>query len=250
MKPYIGMISSDWNQCLAPCGPFDVFAYHHPDLRTELNRIFKEYTSNNMSLGQAADNIRNLVPSELTKDQMDEYLQDRFQTYGGVDDLIEWCDAHQILFMINTTGLAGYFQRVLALGLLPDFPVLAAHPLVSYDQSIHRPSLILNLYEITDKARHTAAAAQQFDIPPQKIVIMGDSGGDGPHFAWGARCGATLIGSMAKPSLMRYCADHSIKMTHQFGHTYATGETVDPHKEAAYAFTDLIPLVESTVMAR
>ena len=149
--------------------------------------------------------------------------------------------------MVNTTGLAGYFQRALALGLLPRFGGLAAHSLVRYDRSATDPDIILALEEITDKPRFTAAVAEQFHIPPEKIIIMGDSGGDGPHFQWGARNGATLIGSMVKPSLDRYCSERGIAITHRFGHAYAAGENVDPEKETAYSFTDLIEIVEQII---
>lgn len=247
MSSYTAMISSDWNQCLAPCGPFDAFAYHHPGLHEALDRIFRQYTSNAMSLGRAAGAIAKLLPAPLSPDQMDAYLLDRFATYTGVPEFIQWCSGHQILFMINTTGLAGYFQRALALGLLPAFGVLAAHPLVRYDHYATDPSVILELEEITDKPRHTAAMAKQFHIAPEKIIIMGDSGGDGPHFQWGARNGATLIGSMVKPSLERYCSGQGISMTHRWGHTYAAGETVEPEKELDYEFTDLIGIVEQVL---
>jgi phosphoglycolate phosphatase-like HAD superfamily hydrolase len=247
MKPYIGMISSDWNQCLAPCGPFDVFAYHHPGLQRQLDRIFQHYTSNAMTLGEAAGQIRMLLPSPLTQNQMDRYLLDQFKIYTGVEEFIAWCRDHHILFMINTTGMTGYFQRALALGLLPAFAVLSANPLVRYDQSATDPGLLLDLFEITDKARHTAAVAARFNIAPNNIIIVGDSGGDGPHFEWGAHNGATLIGSMTKSSLETYCAGHGIAMTYQFGHTYAMGEAVDLEKEMVHTFTDLIAIVQRTI---
>jgi hypothetical protein len=241
------MISSDWNQCLAPCGPFDALAYHHPGLRGQLDRIFRQYTSNAITLGQASGAIADLLTTPLTPDQMDAYLKAHFAVYTGVPELIRWCCAHGILFMINTTGLAGYFQRVLALEFLPAFGVLAAHTLVRYDRCATDPKIVLGLEEITDKPRHTAMVAKQFHIPPEKIIIMGDSGGDGPHFQWGARHGAVLIGSMVKPSLERYCSERGIAMAHRFGHQYAEGETIDPEKEAGYPFTDLIGIVQQVV---
>jgi hypothetical protein len=243
MQSYAAMISSDWNQCLAPCGPFDALAYHYPELRERLDGIFRQYTSNALTLGQATRTIAKLLPAPLTPKQMDAYLRDRFATYSGVRELIRWCNARRVLFMINTTGLAGYFQRTLALGLLPPFGVLAAHSMVRYDHCATDPDVILALEEIADKPRYTAAVAEQFHIAPSKIILMGDSGGDGPHFKWGARNGATLIGSMAKPSLDRYCADQGIAITHRFGHTYAAGENVDPDKESAYTFADLIEII-------
>ena len=163
--------------------------------------------------------------------------------YTGVPEFIRWCSDRQVLFMINTTGMAGYFQRALALKLLPAFGVLAAHFLVCYDRCATDPEFVFKLEEITDKPRHTAAVAKRFHIAPEKIIIMGDSGGDGPHFQWGAHIGATLIGSMVKPSLDRYCIEQGIAMTHRFGHAYADGETVAPEKESGYTFTDLTGIV-------
>jgi phosphoglycolate phosphatase-like HAD superfamily hydrolase len=244
MESYTAMISSDWNQCLAPCGPFDAIAYHYPELQTQLDRIFRQYTANTITLGQASEAIAKLLPAPLAPNQMDVYLQNRFATYTGVQEFIQWCSDRQILFMINTTGLAGYFQRALALGLLPAFGVLAAHSLVRYGSSPTDPRFMLELEEITDKPRHTAATARQFHIALEKIIIMGDSGGDGPHFQWGARNGATLIGSMVKPSLERYCTDQGVAITHRWGHVYTDGETIDPEKEMGYALTDLIGIVE------
>jgi hypothetical protein len=247
MGSYTAMISSDWNQCLAPCGPFDALAYHHPGLRDRLDHIFRQYTSNAITLGQATGAIAKELPSPLTPAQMDTYLRDRFEVYAGVREFIQWCEAHHVLFMINTTGLAGYFQRALALKFLPVFGVLAAHHLVRYAHSATDPDMVLELEEITDKPRHTAAVAGRFHIRPEKIIIMGDSGGDGPHFQWGARNGATLIGSMVKPSLERYCAERNITITHRIGHTYADGETVHLKKELAFEFTDLFRVVEEVI---
>jgi hypothetical protein len=244
---FAAMISSDWNQCLAPCGPFDALAYHQPGQRDLLERIFRQYTSNAMTLGRATTAIAKALPAPLTPSRMDAYLQDHFEVYTGVREFIRWCGARRVLFMINTTGLTGYFQRALALGLLPSFGVLAAHPLVRYDHVATDPEIILEVEEITDKPRHTAAVAGRFHIPPEKIIIMGDSGGDGPHFQWGARNGATLVGSMVKPSLERYCAERGIAMAHRHGHTYAEGETVDLKKELAYPFTDLVEVVEQVI---
>jgi hypothetical protein len=247
MRSYAALISSDWNQCLAPCGPFDALAYHHPELRRPLDRIFQQYTSNAMTLGEASGAIAKLLPAPLTPDRMDAYLQDRFAVYPGVREFIQWCQAHHALFMVNTTGLAGYFQRALALELLPGFGALAAHPLVRYDRSGTDPAILLALEEITDKPRHTQAVAERFQVAPKKIIILGDSGGDGPHFQWGARIGATLIACMVKPSLECYCTERGIAITHRFGHAYAVGEAVDPEKESAYPFTDLIKIVEQVL---
>lgn len=238
------MISSDWNQCLAPCGPFDVFTYHNPGLQPRLDRIFQQYTSGSMTLGQATERLQGLIPAPLTMDQMDEYLRESFETYTDVKELIGWCRDHRILFMVNTTGLTGYFQRAAALDLLPSFPVLSAHPLVRFDRSTSDPVLMLELKDIDDKARNTAAAALRYNIPPTRIIILGDSGGDGPHFEWGAHNGAALIGSMTKTSLSQYCSRRSIEFTFQIGHTYGAGEALNPKKEMAYEFTELIGFIE------
>ena len=78
-----------------------------------------------------------------------------------------------------------------------------------------------------------------------KIILMGDSGGDGPHFEWGAGIGAFLIGSMTKPSLQEYCQSKSILIDCRFGFTYAQGEKRDPEKELQIDFMGLTsPIAE------
>ena len=171
------MISSDWNQCLAPCGPFDPIAYNYPQLQPELEGIFKLYTGNHIRLGDAATRIASLLPEPLTQAQMDAYLDAVFRTYPGVSELIAWCAANRVLFMINTTGMIGYFQRVWAKRLLPGIPVLSAHPLVRFPSTEMAYRRLYTLAEIEDKGRHSAAAAQAFQIPTEKILVVGDSGG-------------------------------------------------------------------------
>ena len=63
---YGAIISSDWNECLAPCGPFDVFAFHYPHLDSEFRDVFKQYTGNVISLSDAVKAIRKLVPEPIT----------------------------------------------------------------------------------------------------------------------------------------------------------------------------------------
>ena len=41
---YNGMVSSDWNECLAPCGPFDPISFAYPELEAGLSVIFGKYT--------------------------------------------------------------------------------------------------------------------------------------------------------------------------------------------------------------
>jgi len=73
---------------------------------------------------------------------------------------------------------------------------------------------------------------------------MGDSGGDGPHFKWGAVNGAFLIANMAKPSLKRYCGQKNISIQTHFGPSYATGQTRDLDKEMQVDFMDLAPVID------
>jgi hypothetical protein len=141
--------------------------------------------------------------------------------------------------MINTTGMIGYFQRVFAKGLLPIVPVLSANPMVRYPDQESDPPAIHDLLEIRDKARNTAAVARRFNISADKIIVMGDSGGDGPHFEWGSETGAFLIGSMTKPSLDRYCLSRGIDIDLHFGLTYGKGAKRDPEKEMQSDFSEL-----------
>ena len=217
------MVSSDWNECLAPCGPFDHISINHPELESDLKTIFKHYTGNIISLGDAVRQIQKLLPAPITQKQMDAYLNKSFITYRGVAELIDWCLSNDILFMVNTTGMIGYFQRILAGGF--------------------------DLFEIKDKLKNTEAVARAFRIPFNKIILMGDSGGDGPHFKWGAQLNALLIGSMTKPSLKKYCARHNVKIGIEFGISYADGEDRDPQKEMLTNFMDLVPLIENFLSA-
>ena len=243
LRTYVGMVSSDWNQCLAPCGPFDAIAFRYPELESELADIFQQYTANRMTLTTATQHIRARIPAPLSATDMDAYLASRFEMYPGVTDLIAWCDRNQILFMINTTGPLGYFQRALAAGLLPEVPVLSAHPFIGFPSPGEGQPLLYELNEITDKALNSAKAAGYFGIPLPNIIVMGDSGGDGPHFEWAAGVGATTIGSMLKPSLAEYCRARAIEIQHCFGHAYAKGERVAPEKERRYNFLDLSKVI-------
>ena len=94
---------------MAPSGPFDPISFTYPDLEPKLSKIFTEYTGNKISLTQATQRISILIPTPITVDQMDAYLDADFATYRGVLISIEWCRDHDILFMINTTGPARLF---------------------------------------------------------------------------------------------------------------------------------------------
>jgi 2-hydroxy-3-keto-5-methylthiopentenyl-1-phosphate phosphatase len=247
-KAYKAIISSDWSECLAPCSPFDFISFNYPQLTTRLEAIFKQYTGNHISLGEAARQIRKMLPDPITENQMDAYLDHSFSTYPGVPELIEWCLSKDILFMINTTGMAGYFQRICAKGLLPGIPLLSAHPMVRYPRQNSDPYHIYSLFEIKDKAKNTEAAIKAHQIPPNKIIIMGDSGGDGPHFEWGAKVNAFLIGSMTKPSLENYCLTRKIKINFKFGISRAQSQNKDLKKEMQVNFMDLSSCIQAVLL--
>ncbi len=246
-QEYRGMLSSDWNECLAPCGPFDCMAFMYPELAPALETIFRQYTGRQMTLGEAAAHINALLPGPLTPDQMDVYLSRAFRTYTGVPELIEWCLSEDILFMINTTGMQGYFQRILAKGLLPPVPVIAAHPMIRYENKAINPVIMYDLLEIQDKGAYTEQAARRFHIPPDKIMVMGDSGGDGPHFEWGRQNGACLISSMAKPSLIAFCRQNGLSIDFHHGVTYGEGAPPDRDAEMAVDFLTLTGIMSAYI---
>ncbi|MBR9981702.1 MAG: hypothetical protein KFF50_11805 [Desulfatitalea sp.] len=240
---YTAMVTSDWSECLSPSGPFDVIGFHHPELRPAIDTIFRQYTGNAISLGTALQRVGELLPAPITVAQMDSYLDHAFATYPGVPELIADCLDRGILFMINTTGMIGYFQRVVAKGLLPPLPALSAHPMVRFEGQGPDPFEYHALREIADKATNSAAVAKRFGIPGAKIVVMGDSGGDGPHFEWGAGVGARLIGCMVKPSLTRYCHERTIDLHHHFGHIYQAGEARVLEQEMRFDYRELLEII-------
>jgi 2-hydroxy-3-keto-5-methylthiopentenyl-1-phosphate phosphatase len=247
-KTYKAMLSSDWSECLAPCSPFDCLSFNYPQLTSELETIFKQYTGNIISLGEAAHKIQTLLPATLTTEQMDAYLENSFSTYKGVPELIEWCLNKDILFMINTTGMIGYFQRIFAKSLLPRVPALSAHRMVRYPKQDSDPNMIFDLFEIKDKGTNTEAAVRHFNIPFNKIILMGDSGGDGPHFEWGTKADAFLIGSMTKSSLEKYCQKKNININVRFGISDTAGEKKDLKKEMQIDFMDLTSRIEDLIL--
>ncbi len=244
---YRALLSTDWNECLAPCGPFDGFAFCFPELGDALTALFRDYTGNRLSLGAAARQVAALIPAPLTVEQMDAYLAAAFATYTGVADLMEWCRCREVLFMVNTTGMTGYFQRALARGLLPPLPALSAHPLVKFPAAATDPPQWLPLAETGDKGRHTEQVAQRWGIDFRRVVVMGDSGGDGPHMAWGAARGACLVGSMTKPSLEAHCRSMGIALQHRFGVTYAEGMPIDRRREMEVDFMALTDLLQEVL---
>ena len=244
MRSYRAIFSTDWNECLAPCGPFDFITFNYPHMNDALTGIFRRYTGNQISLGQAVAQIDTMLPDSITRDQIDAYLDDSFAVYRGVPELIEWCAQHDVLFMINTTGMIGYFQRVFAKRLLPVVPVLSACSMIRFPSASSDPPDIYALMEIDDKSKNTTAVIQNTGIAPSQTILMGDSGGDGPHFRWGVHQKATLIASMTKPSLADYCTDKHITPDVTFGYTFKKGETKNPSKEMAFNFLDLVDVIE------
>ena len=241
------MVSSDWNGCLAPCGPFDFISFAYPRLKSDLNAVSQQYTGNLISLGEAAGKIQELVPKPITPDQIDAYLDASFITYTGVPELIEWCSGNDILFMINTTGMIGYFQRIFAKTLLPPVPVISAHPMISYPRKTGSSFGVYELLETRDKGKNTNEIARSQAIPAAKIILLGDSGGDGPHFEWGLANGAFLIGSMTKPSLDNYCRAKNIEINLRFGLDYARSEAISLQKEMQINFMDLTDTIDEIV---
>jgi phosphoserine phosphatase len=242
-----GLVSSDWSECLSPNGPFDPISFNYPEMASDLTRIFRQYTGNAITLRHASLQIKNLLPKPFSSDQMDAYLESSFKTYAGVPELIEWCLSRDILFVINTTNTQGYFQRVFRKGLLPEVPLIAANPLIRFPIPDNERRYVHEITEIDDKPRVTAAIAHAMNIPPKRIVVMGDSGGDGPHFRWGSEQGAFLIGSMTKPSLSNYCESNGITINNHFGVTYPAGEERDVAREMQVNFKELIDVIEAVV---
>ncbi len=242
-----GIISADWNGCLAPGGPFDVIEFHYPELLSILSEVFKKYTSNIISFREATLRVQAIIPAPIAEEQMDAYLDASFRTYPGVPELIEWCQSKGIVFMINTTGPQGYFQRVLSKRLLPQPSVLSASTFIRYPGRNTDPPCIYDLEEIDDKPRHTAAVLAAKGIPGQRAILIGDSGGDGPHFEWGWQVGACLIGSMTKPSRQSYCKRRGVKTSRHFGISYADGEGIALDKEMRIHFMDLVPIIEEVL---
>lgn len=245
-KMYRAVFSSDWSECLSPNGPFDPLWFSYPDLKPDLSTIFQQYTGNAISLAEAVRRIEDLPAAPLTVQQMDAYLDAGFRTYTGVPRFIQWCLDHGILFMINTTGTHAYFQRAVAKGLIPGVPVVAANPMLRFDDP-GCTYMTLEIREIEDKPKNTEAALRSFNIPPQRLVVMGDSGGDGPHFKWAAQTGAHVIASMAKASLKKFCRDNGVRVDTFFGLNYEQGMPRNPVEEMKVDFMELTHVLEDVL---
>jgi hypothetical protein len=83
------------------------------------------------------------------------------------------------------------------------------------------------------------------NVPGKRVIIVGDSGGDCPHFDWGASVGGLLIGSMTKPSLESYCGQRGIEIDHRFGTSYSPRMNQDSEQEPQVNFEELTDIIES-----
>jgi hypothetical protein len=241
------IVSSDWSECLSPNGPFDPISHVHQRLRPELSEIFDAYTGNEITLTEATHRIDVLMPGPLSREQMDDYLDASFQTYKGVPELMQWCLDREILFMINTTGTQGYFQRAIGRALLPELPIVAANPMIRFPVEEAGGRFAHMVLEIEDKPKCTEAVLNSYGLTPDRLAIMGDSGGDGPHFQWGRRSGAYLVSSMAKASLDAYCRSRDIEIDKRFGISYVPGETRDVEREMEIDFMELTDVLSAVL---
>jgi len=130
---------------------------------------------------------------------------------------------------------------------LPPVPVVSAHPMISYPQNTSGSLCVYELLETRDKGKNTAEVARSLAMPAAKIILLGDSGGDGPHFEWGAAKGAFLIGSMTKPSLDAYCRKKNIEIDLRFGLDYSRREKRNLQEESQVNFMDLATTIENIV---
>ena len=238
---YQYLLASDWSECLSPNGPFDPLIHAWPDLEPDLKSIFSKYTANEISLSRAVEELQTRLPGEYSSQAMDAFLRDKFTSYANLSELIHWCLDNGIAFMINSTGSIGYFQRAVALGLLPSIPLLSAHPFLRYHQEDTEPEHIFELHEIEDKATNTRAAQNLLGIPAHRTAVAGDSGGDGPHFAWAAETGILRIGINTKASLESFCAERGIHIHARVGIAYGAAQPRDFEAERR---TDLIQVRE------
>ena len=74
-------------------------------------------------------------------------------------------------------------------------------------------------------------------------MVMGDSGGDGPHFKWAAEQNIIRVASMAKPSLKSFCVKQQIGIDRYFGISYEDGEPRREADEMLVDFRDLLPYI-------
>jgi len=235
INSYRALVSSDWNECLSPSRPFDPLVFLFPELEDRLKEIFLAYTSNQISYARALELIKQMMPGPISRGDMDKYLYEKFSLYPGADEFIKWCRENQVLFMINTTGWIGYFQRAIQLKLIPPVDYISASPFIEFSESLNLS--FLYLYDIYDKPVNTKKVMDKFKI--KNVFLIGDSGGDGPHFEWGKKNNCVLIGCMTKPSLKSYCEKKG------FSIDYFVGNSED--RELILDVNELIYIIENNI---
>jgi 2-hydroxy-3-keto-5-methylthiopentenyl-1-phosphate phosphatase len=246
-RKYRGIVASDWSECLSPNGPFDPLRFSYPNLSDDLSRIFKQYTGNEITLGDALNRIKKMLPKAYSVEEMDAYLNADFQTYTGVPELIDLCLSNDVLFVLNTTGTQAYFQRAIKKGLLPQVPYICANPFVTFKTDGLRSCFDLIITEISDKPKCSSAIASKYGMSGDKILAIGDSGGDGPHFKWVHENGGFLIASMQKHSLAEFCQSNEVQIDFCFGRSYGRNEPRNLELEMTYDFTNLFPVIQAAL---
>ena len=108
------------------------------------------------------------------------------------------------------------------------------------------PSLRV-IQETRDKPKNTESVMNKLGVPPRRVVIIGDSGGEGPHFDWGFSVGAYLIGSMTKHSLSDFCEERGIAINEKFGVSYLSGEKRNRAQEMRANFFELTELISAVL---
>jgi hypothetical protein len=143
--------------------------------------------------------------------------------------------------------MMGYFQRARVKRLLPALDAVSAHPMLRFASVPGVEISFHDLYEIEDKPKNTQKVMERFHLPASRLFILGDSGGDGPHFAWGAARGAHLVGCMTKPSLKAYCRKHHIRLNLDFGLSPPPGEPRDPQSEMGFDYMELATYMDQHI---
>ena len=116
--------------------------------------------------------------------------------------------------------------------------------MIRYPYSETDPHFTYDLLETQDKSKNTDRVMRSFGIHAKRAILIGDSGGDGPHFEWGAIQGAFLIGSMTKPSLKMFCEENGIKINLFFGISYNRDEEKNLEKKRLVDFMELSSIIE------
>ena len=119
--------------------------------------------------------------------------------------------------------------------------------MIRFSETGSDPRHIYDLFETGDKANNTETAIRSFGISSDRVVLMGDSGGDGPHFEWGSKTGAFLIASMTKSSLDEYCSKKNIEIDLRFGIDRTRDDKRNVREEMQVNFMDLATTIEDII---